>query len=194
LDETAGEAHQSKRICQDAEAVIISDDDSDASYANKLVAHTTFPLPRQPIPTQLKQGTLDDFKWKVLNDEEKAAQAQRGAEDERRIRQILAEEKERKEKEQQRKKRDNARERQRKSRTLKKERKASQPNMQHSSINDALIRQDDLDNTSIGDLADHSRLGTDWRNNRDGSKNGTVIPKHAKRTNWYHPFLWVHIA
>ena len=34
----------------------------------------------------------------------------------------------------------------------------------------------------------------DWRNNRDGSKNGMVILKHAKRTNWYHPFLWVHIT
>lgn len=46
--------------------------------------------------------------------------------------------------------------------------------------------------TSLGDVAEVSRSGKDWRLVRNGKKGGAVQAK-SKRTNWYHPFLWASI-
>ncbi len=48
--------------------------------------------------------------------------------------------------------------------------------------------------TSTSDLAEVSRPhGQAWKKKRTG-KNGGVLQKRHQRINWYHPFLWTHIA
>ena len=42
------------------------------------------------------------------------------------------------------------------------------------------------------DHAELSRPGSDWKNQRNGTRGGAEQGRH-QRTNWYHPFLWIPI-
>ncbi|THU80666.1 hypothetical protein K435DRAFT_600201, partial [Dendrothele bispora CBS 962.96] len=50
------------------------------------------------------------------------------------------------------------------------------------------------DNPTHNDIAELSRAGgSKWREGRNGTLGGAVQGR-AQRTNWYHPFLWIHIS
>ncbi|EGN99465.1 hypothetical protein SERLA73DRAFT_73991 [Serpula lacrymans var. lacrymans S7.3] len=44
----------------------------------------------------------------------------------------------------------------------------------------------------LSDLAELSRPGKIWKKGRNGKLKGTIQNRHSC-TNWYHPYLWVHI-
>ncbi|EGO27996.1 hypothetical protein SERLADRAFT_414184 [Serpula lacrymans var. lacrymans S7.9] len=44
----------------------------------------------------------------------------------------------------------------------------------------------------LSDLAELSRPGKIWKKGRNVKLKGTIQNRHS-RTNWYHPYLWVHI-
>ncbi|KAJ3990871.1 hypothetical protein F5050DRAFT_1880346 [Lentinula boryana] len=51
----------------------------------------------------------------------------------------------------------------------------------------------DKSSTLVSDVAKMSRPEKNWKDKRNGKNGGTVQCRH-ERVNWYHPFLWVHIA
>ena len=44
----------------------------------------------------------------------------------------------------------------------------------------------------LGDLSELSQPGSSWKSSHSGQLGGTKQTCHS-HTNWYHPFLWVHI-
>ena len=45
---------------------------------------------------------------------------------------------------------------------------------------------------NISEHAEVSRPGEDWKLTQNGQRGGAKQSKY-KYTNWYHPFLWIHI-
>lgn len=45
---------------------------------------------------------------------------------------------------------------------------------------------------NLSDPAELSRPSKAWKKGRNGKLKGTIQNRHS-RTNWYHPYLWVHI-
>ncbi|KAI0689287.1 hypothetical protein BC835DRAFT_1308424 [Cytidiella melzeri] len=157
--------------------------------------------PSQPrTQSGLKQASLAGL-WRPLKDwsaEEREALQQRER-DKERVEHTLATERE----EDQRKwkkehQKELARERQRRHRAKRAEEKEGDMGMDSNNVNDVLMQNSaNLASESPGldatDLAELSRPGKEsWHQLRNGKLGGTKQAR-AKRTNWFHPFLWVHI-
>ncbi|KAJ3514067.1 hypothetical protein NLJ89_g2589 [Agrocybe chaxingu] len=160
-------------------------------------------IPR--VESSLRQGTLQGL-WKKaipLSAEERARRAAEAVtkfeQEQRRIQE--AEERQKEHKAQHN--RDLTRERQRRFREKKKaEKEAEGHSSKKAGAADPLktLMENAADGQPTSDafldevnIAEKSRPGFEgWRDERNGSRGGAKQSR-ASKTNWYHPFLWVHI-
>jgi len=176
--------------------LVIELDDSDSDEFHPSVPVTT-PPSRSPTPpprvTELKQGTLDGHWKKLTTREEKNAHIKRTLKNHR----AAMEGADRKEKKKQAKKVEweqmLARERQRRHREKKQAETKDGDGDARPSLNDVLGKSA-ASALALEDVPTLSRSATDstWRKTHNGNKGGAKQGK-AKRTNYYHPFMWTII-
>ncbi|KAH7903146.1 hypothetical protein BJ138DRAFT_1107918 [Hygrophoropsis aurantiaca] len=149
-----------------------------------------------PVPTDgaVRQSTFEDMSWKILRtDEEKVAQHKHLAQEWEKSCENLKQEEDAEKAKKKRRERELAAERQRHHRALVKSQNPKK--VRAKNINEVLCDDLDSDSGTLSrvDVAELSRPGSlKWKQERSGKRGGTKQERHS-RTNWYHPFLWVHI-
>jgi hypothetical protein len=150
--------------------------------------------PRVSIPQTLKQSTLDGS-LKRLTEAEKAAASKRDRrEREDALQEAQEREEQQREKAKQRKLELN-RERQRRFRKNHEGEETTKKTKNKQGVNDVLMRNaaDAPSGSQLATVAETSRASKEaWRNGRNGTQGGAK-EEHAVRTNYFHPFLWLHV-
>ncbi|TFY72179.1 hypothetical protein EVG20_g820 [Dentipellis fragilis] len=188
---------------KDAEITVLDDSDCDSdSDSDKATGSVSFVRSKDPLAEQTHDNmspiSIDSSSDSDLEPVE-LKQIQRNARELEEMRKEVMQDEEQKREAKAQKQKDAARERQRKHRAkTQKERAASRANRKDStsgSTSKKLILgevRDEGTSKELTDLVETSRPGSQWRANRNGKLGGAVHGKQ-KHTNWYHPFLWVHI-
>ncbi|KAG7099906.1 hypothetical protein E1B28_001705 [Marasmius oreades] len=189
-------ASQSYKKARPSSIIQLDSDDSptEMSDSEPPLQVSIAPHPKPKLPT--KQTTLP-FAKDTRTEEEKQEECLRNM---RLASQRMKDWKEKERRKQQTKverERELGRLRQQKHRAQKKKEKEDDREPAKSNMNSVLAKGAAAEaagsSLNPADIPELSRAGYEgWRKERNGFKNGAV-QKRARRTNWFHPFLWVHI-